>query len=109
MPSALVSRVPAAYEAIMARFFLARLNLFPWWYDWRHRLRHRRDMLDKFGLVPTAGHQVNDCRGEDHTIMAVDPSDPDTVTLDDGFVCSLWHCCDPVDATRYRVSDLTRV
>lgn len=96
MPSGLVSRALDAYEEVMAHFFLLRMKLFPWWYEWRFRSRFRRDMMAKFGYIPSVGTVVNDCRGQNHAIASVDPSDPDTVTLDDGMVCSLWHCCGPV-------------
>lgn len=44
----------------------------------------------------TVGTVVCDCRFEHKKIVSIDPEDPDTATLEDGFVCSAAHCLDEV-------------
>ena len=51
-------------------------------------------MMEKFGYVPGPGDVVNTCRDMDERIVKVDADDPDMVTTEDGFTCSLWACCD---------------
>lgn len=85
-----------AYQTFMMHFYILRRKLFPWWYEWRAQRVHRKSMLDKFGYIPGVGDYVEDCRLEVHLITAVDHDDPDTVTFEDGFTCSLWNCCDRV-------------
>lgn len=81
------------YNDLLLSFFLWRQETFPRFYRWRGNRRFRKDMFEKFGFVPVAGDLVEDCRGEVHRIESVFQSDPDSVVLDDGFTCSLWHCC----------------
>jgi hypothetical protein len=45
-------------------------------------------------FVPKIGMEVCDCRYIHQQIIAVDQDDMDTVTLEDGHVCSFHACCD---------------
>lgn len=45
---------------------------------------------------PEVGLIVCDCRGRHVRVTAVDP-DEDTVTTEDGWQCSWFHCCSPAD------------
>lgn len=47
-------------------------------------------------LKPEVGMIVCDCRYIHQRIIAIDPDDLDTVTLENGRNCSFIHCCDPV-------------
>lgn len=85
---------PDWYWEATLRFYLWRERRFPWFYAWKHRRRHRANMLYKFGFVPGVGDLVEDCRGQVHRIAELDADDPDTVIFADGFGCSLWNCCD---------------
>lgn len=82
------------YWNVVVGFHDWRRDSFPQFYAWVGRAVHERDMIEKFGFIPSVGDKVEDCRGEVHTIAWVDPTDPDHVRMDDGMACSLWHCCD---------------
>lgn len=43
------------------------------------------------------GLPVCDCWFNHQRIVAINPVDPDLVTLEDGLVCSFLRCCDPTD------------
>lgn len=78
---------------IWFELYLWRREKFSWFYDWKMARRHKKDMIAEFGYVPGVGDVVEDCRGETHRIVSVDPRDHDSVTLDDGFGASLHACC----------------
>lgn len=86
--------LPNWYWKYTVDFQIWRYKIFPWYYRWKNLRRHKRNMIDKFGFVPTVGDRVNDCRGIDGIITSVDKEDPDTVVIDGVHNCSLWHCCD---------------
>lgn len=43
---------------------------------------------------PEVGMQVCDCWFKHQRIVAINPVDPDLVTLEDGLTCSFLRCCD---------------
>lgn len=87
-------RLPDRYWVLMIRLHMWREKTFPWWYARKQQRLHHNNMIEKFGFIPQVGHEVEDCRGQVHLIADIDPDDPDMVVFEDGFICSLWHCCD---------------
>lgn len=58
------------------------------WYDWR-----------KWRSRPVVGQQVEDCRGEIHTVVRLGTT-PDDLIFEDGHSASWMSCCDWPEGVR---------
>ena len=86
-------RFPDFYHHNMAEFYLWRRETFIGFYNWKDAYKQRKALKKHFGFIPQVGTLVEDCREQVHPIAEIS-DDLDTVTLDDGFTCSLLACCD---------------
>jgi hypothetical protein len=67
-----------------------------WWYSKWKDLQLKRILRKKFGgRIPDVGDTVCDCRYRHLKITR--RLNADDIILEDGSMCSLYHCCSPAD------------